>query len=101
MRRPCYFSESDNTGEKEIEEFYALGDKVDLNQFGRIGVLQSDTSANTELLEDFYVKIHQMVDEGVAPKSDFVNLFKAILPEFNHKETGKYLDQQMLRVKRF
>ena len=95
MKWPCYFSESDTTGEKEIEEFYTLGDTVDLDQFERIGVLQSDTSANTELLEDFYGKIRQMVDEGVASKSDVVDLFKAILPEFNHKETGKYLDQQM------
>ncbi len=95
MKWPCHFSESDTTGEKEIEEFYALGDKVDLDQFERIGVLQNDTSANTELLEDFYGKICKMVDEGVASKSDIVDLFKAILPEFNHKETGKYLDQQM------
>ena len=95
MKWPCYFSESDTTGEKEIEQFYALGDKVDLDQFERIGVLQNDTSANTELLEDFYGKICQMVDEGVASKSHIVDLFKAILPEFNHKETGKYLDQQM------
>ena len=95
MKWPCYFSESDTTGEKEIEEFYALGDTVDLDQFERIGVLQSDTSANTELLEDFYGKIRQVVDEGVASKSDIFDLFKAILPEFNHRETGKYLDQQM------
>ena len=95
MKWPCYFSESDTTGEKEIEEFYALGDKVDLDQFERIGVLQNDTSANTELLEDFYGKICKMVDGGAASKSDIVDLFKAILPEFNHKETGKYLDQQV------
>lgn len=95
MKWPCYFSESDTTGEKEIEEFYAPGDKVDLDQFERIGVLQNDTSANTELLEDFYGKIRQMIDEGAASKSDIVDLFKAILPEFNHRETGKYLDQQM------
>ena len=95
MKWQCYFSESDTTGEKEIEEFYALGDTVDLDQFERIGVLQSDTSANTELLEDFYGKICKMVDGGAASKSDTVDLFKAILPEFNHKETGKYLDQQM------
>ena len=95
MKWPCHFSESDTTGEKEIEEFYASGDKVDLDQFEHIGVLQNDTSTNTELLEYFYGKICKMVDEGVASKSDIVNLFKAILPEFNHKETGKYLDQQM------
>jgi len=46
-------------------------------------------------LDDFYGKIRQMVDEGVASKSDIVDLFKAILPEFNHRETGKYLVQQM------
>lgn len=95
MKWPCHFSESDTTGEKEIEEFYASGDKVDVDQFEHIGVLQNDTSANTELLEDFYGKICKMVDEGAASKSDIVDLFKAILPEFNHKETGKYLDQQM------
>ena len=95
MKWPCYFSESDTTGEKEIEEFYAPGDKVDLDQFEHIGVLQIDTPADAELLDDFYGKIRQMIDEGSASKSDIVDLFKAILPEFNHRETGKYLDQQM------
>ena len=95
MKWPCHFSESDTTGEKEIEEFYALGDKVDLDQFEHIGVLQIDTPADAELLDDFYGKIRQMIDEGAASKSDIVDLFKTILPEFNHKETGKYLDQQM------
>ena len=89
MKWPRYFAESDTPGEKEIEEFYALSDKVDLDQFERIGVHQNDTSADTELLDDFYGKIRQMVDEGVASKSAIVYLFKAILPVFNHKGTGK------------
>ena len=66
MKWPCYFSESDTTGEKEIEEFYAPGDTVDLDQFERIGVLQNDTSANTELLEKWVdFKPSTSVDKGI------------------------------------
>ena len=28
-------------------------------------------------------------------KDDIIRLYFAILPEFSHKETGKYLDQRM------
>ena len=31
----------------------------------------------------------------MSKKIDFINLYQALIPDFSHKETGKYLDQRM------
>ena len=39
--------------------------------------------------------ISSLQDKKNWSKKDILNLFFNILPEFAHKETGKYLDQRM------
>lgn len=95
MKWPCYFFKSDTTGEKEIEEFYVAEDKVNLNLYDSIGVIKSGLTTKHQQLDKFYKKVSEMVLEGTASKSDIIHLFETILPEFQHKETGKYLDQKM------
>ena len=46
-------------------------------------------------LNDFYQGITNLRNKGTWTKEDILSLFKNILPDFNHKETGKYLDQKM------
>jgi len=29
---------------------------------------------------------------GTCPRTDLIDLFNQMIPEFNHKETGKFLD---------
>ena len=91
----CYFFKSDTTGEKEIEEFYVAEDKVNLNLYDSIGVIKSGLNTKHQQLDTFYKQVSEMVLEGTASKSDIIHLFETILPEFQHKETGKYLDQKM------
>jgi len=92
---PVYFFKSDTTGEKDFEEFYMENEKIDLNRFNDLGIVKSNLTINTDDLVYFQNKILQMKESRKWTKSELVNLFQRILPEFHHEEKGKNLDQKM------
>ena len=92
---PCYFFESDTTGEKDFEEFFSSNEAVDMTRFEGIGVISNPLSFDEQLLDNFFDKITRLRDNGIWSKNEIIELYKTLLPEFNHKETGKYLDQRM------
>jgi FlaA1/EpsC-like NDP-sugar epimerase len=92
---PCYFSASDTTGEKDFEEFYMEGEQLDMNRFDNIGIVKNSLSFEEPQLRQFTEKISTIFDSGEWSKGDLVDIFKKILPAFDHKETGKYLDAKM------
>ncbi|KGE71141.1 UDP-N-acetylglucosamine 4,6-dehydratase [Spirochaeta lutea] len=94
-RWPCYFSKSDTTGEKDFEEFFTPGEEVDLDRFSTLGVVLNSHGADQSLLRDFTQTIHSLLKRGSWEKTELVALFKTLLPNFGHKETGKYLDGKM------
>jgi len=92
---PCYFSASDTTGEKDYEEFFMEGEKVDLNRYRELGVVENSHSCDENQLDAFLAAIEEMKARGFWTKEEIVNQFIALLPEFGHQETGKYLDGKM------
>ena len=92
---PCYFFDSDTTGEKDFEEFYTKNEKLDLETFKSIGIIKNFPEFNDDILKKFVGDIESLRNNGIWNKSDIVNLFKNILPDIEHKETGKYLDEKM------
>ena len=92
---PCLFSQSDTTGEKDFEEFYVDGEVLDLNRFNNLGIIKSNLSFDESKLDLFTKNIKLFKTKLVWNKYDLLNEFKNILPGFNHKETGKYLDSKM------
>lgn len=92
---PCWFFASDTTGEKDFEEFYTDNERIDWNRFHSIGVIQNAADYCAERLERFQRDLSMMRERGQWSRSDLVSLFKETLPEFAHKETGKYLDAKM------
>ncbi len=92
---PCYFFESNTTGEKETEDFYTLDEKVDWGRFNDIGVIRNDVGNNSEELDFFLQKIYKLRNSSKWDKKDLVELFKGILEEFTHEEKGIYLDSKM------
>ena len=92
---PCLFTKSDTTGEKDFEEFFMDGETLDLEHFENIGIVKSNLDFEEEKLDYFLDSIHKMRDDLSWTKSDLVELFHEILPGFEHKETGKYLDSKM------
>lgn len=92
---PCYFSTSDTTGEKDFEEFFTVGEVLDLERFENLGIVKSNLDFDTSKLEQFLQVIERMRQTKAWEKSDIVNLFHEMIPGFAHKETGKYLDSKM------
>jgi FlaA1/EpsC-like NDP-sugar epimerase len=92
---PCFFTGSDTTGEKDFEEFFTDTEVLDLSRFQNLGVIKNEAHFSNERLEDFTAKIASMKSKKEWQKEDIVNLFHNMIPNFGHKETGKYLDSKM------
>lgn len=92
---PCYFSKSDTTGEKDFEEFFMKGETLDMERFENLGIVKSNLSFKEEKLEGFLSHIDTLMESKQWTKTDLVDLFHSLLPAFQHKETGKYLDAKM------
>lgn len=92
---PCFFPESDTTGEKAYEEFYTATETLDLETFRNLGVIKNDRSYNAEALNHFIAKINDFRTAKKWSKDEIVNLFEQLIPTFNHVEKGKSLDNKM------
>jgi FlaA1/EpsC-like NDP-sugar epimerase len=92
---PCYFFHSDTTGEKEFEEFFTADDILNLDRFKSIGVIKNKANFDSAKLDMFVRCLEDMKKNKTWTKEEIVNLFYQILSDFEHKETGKYLDNKM------
>lgn len=92
---PCLFTSSDTTGEKDFEEFFTDKEVLDMKRFINLGIIKNDPLYDPMLLDHFKEKIEHMRASLEWSKKDIVKLFFEMIPDFGHKETGKYLDSKM------
>jgi FlaA1/EpsC-like NDP-sugar epimerase len=92
---PCYFFESDTTGEKDFEEFYTSTEELDFIKYQNIGVIKNQAIFNDEHLKFFLRNYEFIRKNSPINKPDIIDLFNTMIPNFSHLETGKYLDQKM------
>ena len=92
---PCYFFKSDTTGEKDFEEFFTDNEDLDMERFEAIGVIRNQPEFDEAKLDEFMNGVEALRNQVAWNKDDIVKLYFDLLPEFAHKETGKYLDQRM------
>ncbi|EOW3975039.1 UDP-N-acetylglucosamine 4,6-dehydratase [Vibrio parahaemolyticus] len=92
---PCLFTESDTTGEKDFEEFFTDNEVLDMERFENLGIIKNEPSFDQDLLTLFEQSIAAMKDKREWSKEQIVELFFTMIPDFGHKETGKYLDSKM------
>lgn len=92
---PCLFTESDTTGEKDFEEFYTSNEVLDMDRFENLGIIKNDLLIEDEKLELFENTINAYKAAKAWTKGEIVALFRKLLPDFAHKEKGKYLDAKM------
>ena len=94
-RWPCYFFKSDTSGEKDFEEFFTDKEILDMKRFQNLGVIKNEANFSSDMLENFLEVIHKLSTQRVWEKAPMVELFNKMIPDFDHKETGKYLDGRM------
>jgi len=92
---PCLFSGSDTTGEKDFEEFFTDNETLDMDRFRNLGIIKNDADFNPSKLDSFTRQIGEMKSNLNWDKESIVALFHNMIPNFGHKETGKYLDSKM------
>jgi FlaA1/EpsC-like NDP-sugar epimerase len=92
---PCYFFNSDTTGEKDFEEFFTDKEDLDMARFESVGVIRNQPTFDAGALERFKYAAEALRNRSTWTKADIVELFYEMLPDFAHLETGKYLDQRM------
>jgi FlaA1/EpsC-like NDP-sugar epimerase len=92
---PCLFTSSDTTGEKDFEEFFTEAETLDMNRFSNLGVIKNDALFDEDKLNHFETTIKNFKQNMSWNKDDVIKEFFTMIPDFGHKETGKYLDGKM------
>lgn len=92
---PCYFFNSDTTGEKPFEEFFTPSEELDLSSFSSVGIVKNTAGFDSTVLEHFIMKISEFRRRGSWTKQQIVEAYKEVLQDFQHMELGKDLDGKM------
>lgn len=92
---PCLFTCSDTTGEKDFEEFFTDKEILDMQSFSNLGVIKNELLYDKKKLALFEQTIARMKQSKQWTKQQIVELFHQMIPDFGHRETGKYLDGKM------
>lgn len=92
---PVVYFGSDTTGEKAYEEFYVPGEKIDMQRFQALGVVEQTTRHEMDEVNGFFEKLEGIFAKENFTKAQVVDALRDFLPNFQHEETGKNLDQKM------
>ena len=92
---PVVYFKSDTTGEKAYEEFFVPGEKIDMQRFAALGVVEQTTRHNMAEVNSFLNSLEAIFVKEDFTKTQVVDAIKAFIPNFEHEEKGKNLDQKM------
>jgi FlaA1/EpsC-like NDP-sugar epimerase len=92
---PVVYFKSDTTGEKAYEEFYVPGEKLNMQRFNSLGVIEEVKKRPLGEIEKFFDEIEAIFAREDFTKSEVVDAIKRFIPNFEHEEKGKNLDQKM------
>ena len=95
LKYPTVYFKSDTTGEKAYEEFYVPGEKIDMQRFHSLGVVEQTTRHEMEEVNTFFQKLEAIFAKDDFTKSEVVDAIREFIPNFQHEEKGKNLDQKM------
>ena len=92
---PVVYFKSDTTGEKDFEEFYVPGEKLNMERFSALGVIEETTRRPMDEVDSFFTELEGIFQKDEFTKAEIVEALKKFLPNFKHEEKGKNLDQKM------
>ena len=92
---PVVYFKSDTTGEKAYEEFYVPGEKIDMQRFQALGVVEQTTRHDMKEVDEFFNKLEGIFQKDDFTKAQVVDAIREFIPNFEHEEKGKNLDQKM------
>ena len=92
---PVVYFKSDTTGEKAYEEFYVPGEKINMQRFKALGVVEKTTRREMTEINTFFSELENIFAAEDFTKAQVVEAIKNFIPNFQHEEKGKNLDQKM------
>lgn len=92
---PVVYFSSDTTGEKFYEEFYVPGEKLNMDRFHSLGVIEEVNKRPMEEIDRFFTEVENIFAKSTFIKDEIVQAIKRFIPNFEHEEKGKNLDQKM------
>lgn len=92
---PVYFFKSDTSGEKHFEEFYTDKEELDLVRFKELGVVKNAPKQKLEHINKMFSSFQEVFNKNDVKKQDVIRILEQYIPNFEHIETGKSLDQKM------
>ncbi len=92
---PVYYFESDTSGEKPFEEFYTEAETLDFKRFLAIGVVRGKPTYDFPTIEKIFESLEKLFQNDLANKPSIIALLTEWIPNFQHLETGRNLDQRM------
>ena len=95
VKYPVRYFTSDTTGEKAYEEFYVPGEKIDMLRFASLGVVEQTARHDMTEVSTFFDTLEAIFKKEDFTKAEVVEAIKTFIPNFQHEEKGKNLDQKM------
>lgn len=92
---PVVYFKSDTTGEKAYEEFFIPGERINLERFKALGVVEETSRRPLSEVNAFFKKLEGLFSKKDFTKAQVVDAIKEFIPNFEHEEKNKNLDQKM------
>ena len=92
---PVHFSPADTSGEKSFEEFVIDTEQTDMNRFSSLGVIINKVIPDKKKINILFSDLEAAFEKSQTTKEEIVTILKEYLPNFEHIETGKSLDNKM------
>ena len=92
---PVLFFPTNTSGEKLYEEFYTSHDKLDKDTYQSLGVIKNAVKKPIASIQETINSLKSILNQDSYNKADIVSALSTHLPDFQHIETGKSLDQKM------
>lgn len=89
------YSRSDTTGEKSYEEFYVPGERINMERFASLGVIEDVAKRSLDDIDKLFAQLEDIFQKDDFTKAEIVAVLSGYLPNFEHEEKGKNLDQKM------
>ena len=77
------------------EEFYTSIESVDFNRYYKIGIINQSDGDDSENVFKAIDAFEKLKKTGAWQKEDIVENLKIVVPELNHEEKYRNLDQKM------
>ena len=89
---PVVYFKSDT---KAFEEFFVPGEETDLKRFEALGVVEHSSRHSMDEVDAFFKRLEELFIDNSFTKAQVVEAIKEFIPNFEHEEKGKNLDQKM------